>query len=401
MSRQDNKPSLSSILFGVGAGILAAGAAAYGVKKLVECSQNEEPMKEKTFDDEDSDCGSRNEGASYMPREQEQTLHTQLTHYYRSYVQVPNKEMKLAQKVVDDVKKMFLDYMRHHVSDIPVVDLLDTGSATEGLKVIRADEFDVMIQLGLDQDQWHIEHADEAPGYWQITNTSVGIPSEWTRLCSGNSLQPSLIISRFQSIIQKMINIPCKYGIRPSVHGPAITLNVTYTDDMGNLKRLDIDFVPAVCLDNTWVVAKPHPEALRMVNTLLWRQSFSLLEFKKIDKYNYKTASCHRMCLMIMKAIRLNHTAQLKPLSSYVFKTILMHLLDEEEDWRDQAVPERILDFLSALQDYLRDGVLPNYFCHGMNLLQDVPQITRENIRQFILRSMTKRGVASLLKTDY
>lgn len=315
--------------------------------------------------------------------------------------------MDQATRVVEDVKKMFLRYCHDKLPDLDILGLRNTGSAEEGLKVIKADEFDVMIHLNLDSQRWHLEESDLAPGYWYIkTSTDVITAQSFSpspRQISGSLLQPNMIIRQFQSIIQKSVNLGgTKYDIRTSTHGPAITLAVTY-EVYGEQRHLDIDLVPSISLGSTWLVAKPHPLAQTdpAQYASLWRQSFSFDEYQRINVDLAQRGACHQKCLMILKAIRLNHFSQLGALSSYVYKTLLLQQMALEEDWSDEALPERFYDLLMGLKQALSEGRLDNFFCPGMNLLAGMRAEALENIRYFVIKKMTQDGMLSLLKTNH
>ena len=417
------------------AAVSAAGAllglAAYGIKKVydqyeesnrnrAEAQHAEKVRSVETYDDADypSTSRGRNQAASSSTGAaaasgrssaamssaiRDEPLHVQLDHYYKTYCQVPRWEMSRAKEVVDDVKKVLLRFVQRHLPEMKVVALRDAGSVEEGLKVIHADNFDVMIHLELDPQSWILKECEHSPGYFSITlKDDAMVSHDLQNQSDGNSLSPSLVVSRFQSIIHRLTGQPdAKYQIQNCSNGGRITLSVSYSIQ-GREKSVKIHLVPAVVLNSTWVVAKQHPRASVIPgHENLWRESFAMDEHSHLNANpNLPLVSCHRKTLMIIKAIRLNHLSQLGPLSSYALKTVLMHMLDQEDEWSDMVLSERIFDFLLALKQYLTNRELPCYFCPEMNLLEGVRPETCDSIRHFIIQSLDS-GIIDLLKTDY
>ena len=307
--------------------------------------------------------------------------------------------MSRAKEVVDDVKKMVLNFAREHLRELRIVALRDTGSTEEGLKVVKADEFDVIVHLELSPDDWALKEAENAAGYWAVVQKNPEA-NTLDDLCIGEYLNAGLTVNHIQTLLQRMVNIaPCNYEIRNA--GPDMAVSVTYNIH-GRSKMLEINFIPVLNQNSVWVEAKPHPRASVIPGyENYWRQSFAMDEHRHLLRNPSLTPdSCHLKCLQIMKAVRLNHFTQLGPLSSYALKTILMHMIDQEDEWTDQVLSERMFDFLLAMKQYLTARELPNYFCPEMNLLEGIRPESCDAIRSFIIRKLDS-GIADMLKTDY
>ena len=88
--------------------------------------------------------------------------------------------------------------------------------------------------------------------------------------------------------------------------------------------------------------------------------------------------------------------------SSYVLKTVLLHMMDEhrdEEDWKPAMLTERVLDLLQSFSDALDKGRLRPYFetnC-DCNLFEDFHPDSLTKLRDFIQKRLGKNKVHSLL----
>jgi hypothetical protein len=73
-------------------------------------------------------------------------LEKELLLYYNKYVNISDCEMIRAKQVLEDIKSFVSTFLQKQYPNV-LGDLIDCGSCKEGLKVIRPDEFDVMIPL--------------------------------------------------------------------------------------------------------------------------------------------------------------------------------------------------------------------------------------------------------------
>ena len=400
------------------------GLAAYGVKKVYDEYEEQKQRQcqregayggkpanicEVDDDEDDEDYPSRNKAStssspSRTSRSQlevrDEPLQIQLDHYHKTYCMIASWEMDRAKEVVEDVKKMILNFTRQNLRAFRVIALRDTGSTEEGLKVIKADEFDVLMHLELDPETWILKESEAAAGYWAVTKRDPVSSDSLDEFCNGQHLLPGSVVKHVQAMLERMVNFTSgKYEV--SNAGPAMTLSVMYNIH-GRTKRLEVNLIPVLNQNSVWVEAKPHPRSSVIPGyENFWRQSFAMEENQHLkNNPNLLPGSCHLKCLRIMKAVRLNHFTQLGALSSYALKTVLMHMLDQEDDWTDQVLSERIFDFLLALKQYLTAKELPNYFCPEMNLLEGIRPETCDAIRSFIIKKLDQ-GIADMLKTDY
>ena len=317
--------------------------------------------------------------------------------------------MQRAKRVVEEIKQMVMSHLQETCPSLGIGQLMHTGSVYEGLKVIRPDEFDVMMPLKLEPKIWKLDEGKAslrgADGYWFVRRKELGsIPlgaSPWDKSLIGDCLSPSKIISRFIGLIQKGINrqeSTSEYEIRLRKSGPAITLDVRYD----GYKHLSIDLVPAVSVGGVCVVAKNHPRALQSFSDTdfqnLWRRSYSEEEKDKLRKMDLQDGGCRLKCLRIVKAIRLNHRQQFGMLPSYVYKTLLFHLVDMEDEWHQEALAERIIDMFKTLEGYLKSGNLDHYFDPHVNLLEGCSPTSLNDLACYIARIVGRNDWSRLLQ---
>ena len=95
-------------------------------------------------------------------------LNDELLKYYQKYVHINDRTTGEAQAVFKTVKFQIADDLRQtlllELPGVGIEGFIDTGSAKEGLKVVRPDEFDVMIlyKLGRKDDyEWVMTPSDE------------------------------------------------------------------------------------------------------------------------------------------------------------------------------------------------------------------------------------------------
>ena len=376
-----------------------AAAVAYGAKKLYDSLSDNTPNTPEQIHSRSGACTI-----------QELCLKDELEIYYQTHVKINPSKMDEAQRIVDEVIGGVEQHLRSKYPSLSIGSLQQVGSTTEDLKVVAPDEFDFMVPIGLDPSVWKLEnaaHSDihRAPGFWLLRKVNWS-SSGLGNFMDGNYLSPAKIRSSFQgTLMQFFSNYMGRYRIRVSTPGPSVTLTVIF--DSG--QELSIDIVPTLSLSmqHVKIVGKPHPLSLRGNGAYdtLWRRSFSIKEGTKLRHMSTDKA-CHTKCLKILKAIRLGN-AQLRMLSSYHLKTLLlhqMHLYSAESDWSHEALEDRFVGMVKALHSCVKDRHLPHFFTPEVNLLAHLQSDEHEqdalfNLEKYLARVIRKHDFASLLNT--
>jgi len=358
------------------------------------------------------------------------TLNDQLLKYYKDYARIEDADMEEAQTVFGIVKKEIADNLNEKLRlQLPDFEaFIDTGSAKEGLKVVTPDEFDVMILYNLGQEddyEWVMIPSDaennHAPGYVFIHQSMNAIQLESVPLITltndQDNLSPARLRDYFHGAFEKIVNSSrsrlSNQNIQMSLRtqGPSMQIDVKF--GLRAEKKMSIDFIPTMVIDDDWFVPKPYKTCQKPESQLqniswqgdLWRWSYSRQEMNEISQFGGQGGQIgcdgHRKVLMIIKAIRLNHHSEFGIFSSYHYKTVLLHLLNERacpENWSDDKLADRFKDFLNALGNFLKMKRLPHYFDCSVNLLEGVSQ-TKLNHLQGYLERLEEKDFQLLLNT--
>ena len=225
------------------------------------------------------------------------SLHEALLDYYAIYVNVPEDDLSLAKTVVEDVKESFAAMVEVLMPNHPLVALVDIGPAAEGWKVIRPDEFEVVIHLALDPQVWELVDGGQtllaAHGYWMVKRTHLEFFSRGTkpydRYLIGEYLSPTKVKTAFLDMTNRVSNWKTRYVIKSSVVGPAIKLTVEYGLEEQR-KRLTIEFTPGVRLGDTEVISSSHLKSnVDHCYENLWLQSFGQQEIETVTSWRPPT----------------------------------------------------------------------------------------------------------------
>lgn len=291
-----------------------------------------------------------------------------------------------------------------------------TGSSYEGLRIRRADEFDINLIMELPVHKGKFEIFAERPGYvsYKITadckkylKDNVGKPElhALSRLFDEDlKLHPKLWREWFQSVVDKARNSytpPLEedgsksFELTARGSGPARTLHV----DLPDKSVIDIDLVPVLehgfdhlpervrrCQwynkvsseqndSNKWVMV---PKPLKDDDSV-WR-----MNFPDVEKKLMKDWECMKPTIRLIKALRDRHKWAL---SSYSMKTVVIrHRLEKEDKvyWQNENRWTVLIDVLKRLRENLDpSGPGIRYvFDDDVSLIPDMSVDTRKNIAQ-------------------
>lgn len=350
--------------------------------------------------------------------------------YFWDYVKIRAKAMNRAERVLSDIKRQVLWILQRELPHFEIRQLETVGSTVENLKVVRPDGFNVLVRLHLKPGARCITNdvTIQAPGY-----SLIGMESECHRSIHkylegsylknldevssdgepnhkyqrSQYLSPKKIRSEFQRILQQFVlNHYLKYSISVSSHNPT-ALNVLY--DKG--QHMLVDLVPVVNIDGQDLMAQPPPLVQKKTGgkeLLLWMKSYSAQEAKKIASIT----KCQRKCLMIMKAVRLNNPEKFGPVSSYVLKSILLHLAEKKSGGNDangnqlhdrKVLVHQLQRFLQEMINVLGRGHLQPYFEEDprCNLLEVYDRERLMILRNFLWDKKNRREIHTLLRENY
>ena len=222
------------------------------------------------------------------------SLHDSLLDYYTGYVDIPEMDQQLALTVVDDVMESFRYVMAELMPGLKLKGLVNSGPSAENLNVIRADHFQVTLQLALDPKVWELVDAGQtllaAYGYQMVKRTHLEFFSRGTtpydKFLIGEYLSPQKIKAAFLDLTNRVNNWGSIHKIQSNVIGPNVKLHVVYGEEDGERKTLTIELIPGVKLEGTQVLATTHARTPRdPCYDKLWMQSFAEEELKHLTSW--------------------------------------------------------------------------------------------------------------------
>ncbi|XP_033110280.1 mitochondrial dynamics protein MID51-like [Anneissia japonica] len=304
--------------------------------------------------------------------QQPSPLLEELIYYYDTHVKIPAPKQNRASEVVDKIKSNLQLFMEDSETFV-FGDIMCQGSSYEGLKVIKPNEFDLLLPLILKNSEWRYNKVENGYVFIKKLQRSHDTMTPYDKVIVNYVyLSPIDIRRNMQSILHKVlekIRRSCNVHVTLRENGPALTLQVRYD----NSCEMSIDIVPSISMRGKLFVAKRHPESdLYQCRTddnkynNLWRVSFSKEE-KLIIKEMDENDECLQ-ALKILKTIRVRKgkSSPLNKLSSYHLKTCMLHLnADRSIESRHQDKLDNCFkDLLRKLIEFLEDEKMPSFHDH-------------------------------------
>lgn len=284
-----------------------------------------------------------------------------------------------------------------------VSDLQFQGSSYEGIKVMtnRTDlEFDCLVLLTGGESLQKIPGEEwlEEEGYVRFEIDRADKPMRRKFAGGSTVLSTRLVKENFFGQLQKAVNaLGYSNDIILRSHGPAAQMDVMKPGTRTLWYSVDMvagfEVAAGVPGQTEIYVAKPHKKRCKKSS---WRRSFSKEEkdmMNDIDADN----GCRKPCLRMLKVLSKIDPA-LKPLQSYFFKTTLLTMVrDESKSWDQTQLGLRLVDLLRKIQNYLKEKILPHYFCPSMNLLIGFKAKTMKKVVKHIDSLLSNEQVMSNL----
>ncbi|XP_068751496.1 uncharacterized protein [Montipora capricornis] len=311
-------------------------------------------------------------------------LTQQLRRYSAEHVKITKNDIDQTKQLVDKyIKNEVLQYMCSN-SALPISKQEYTGSLYERLKTEAADEVDVMVVLQTDKHDITKQDAG-VPGFVLLKTTPDSPFQKYTN-ADGYIIPEKLRASWFFGLVQKAVNnLKEKYSPSPiklevHAHGPAVQLDITVNSSG---KKLSADLVPSFQLSPTeYFVAKSYTgkKVPPADPKLLWRQSFSVKEKARLLDMDKEDQGCRHELLRIIKTM-IRAESSFAKVTSYHLKTIfLQYNSNSGLQWGSDMLGERFLEYMEMLYKALDGKVLNHFWVRCINLLEDIPSETLENM---------------------
>ena len=312
------------------------------------------------------------------------SLTQKLRRYSADHVKISKEDTDRAKRIVDSyIKDEILQFISN-TSPLPISKHEYTGSLYERLKTEAADEVDVMVVLQTAKEEV-IQQDCGVPGFVLLKAKKDSALQKYSNI-DGFIIPEKLQKSWFYGLVQKAMNeltaksptLPVELEIH--AHGPAVQLDIT---DKDSGKKLSADLVPSFQLGPTeYFVAKTYTgkNSPACDPKLLWRQSFSLKEKARLQEMDKEDHGCRHELLRIVKAmIRAEPT--FAKLTSYHLKTVFLRYNSNPKlSWSADNLGERFIEYLEKLHAAVDSKVLDHFWVTGVNLLDNIPSKTLENM---------------------
>ncbi|ELT92868.1 hypothetical protein CAPTEDRAFT_196697 [Capitella teleta] len=310
---------------------------------------------------------------------------TVLKTYYDQHVSIDKEEKK---KMDDIYISLKIDIKNYLELPFTIGGLIDRGSNPEELKVIKQDEYDLLVKLNVSGSYWTSQVHEEDSRYMSIKARGKD-PNVPANLIKDGKLSAAHVRNNFHSAVQKYVsnyNRRNNLKLALSTHGPAKTLHVK---DVSGKQLFDVDLVPLVKLGKNWLIGKPHDKAKNMQPDVpegcLWRRSFTHREshaLKCIPKGD-------REILKIVKTMRHYNDKQMGMLSTYVYKTAFLRWYNHDSksvpDFKALSMWTKLVMYFAYVADTLRKERLYPYFDQDNldNLLDKRKESALSNLAQY------------------
>ena len=203
-----------------------------------------------------------------------------LLEYYYQYGYIPEEEMSFAESFVFDILRFFEKCIEEDRkdSDPRIIEFVKSGSVAEKLKVVKPDEFDVMIHIDLPKSTkcYTFKSHDTFPTGYVICQVkrshtfSSGLKrcfresEEFGYCLAPEQLAFSWLMGKLERSINKYKSDSPKALLKLRQSGPALMLEITPLSDNDRLPRvIRVDLVLALKLsedDSRFAVAKQAKE---------------------------------------------------------------------------------------------------------------------------------------------
>jgi len=385
----------------------APSSSEHGSPRYLNWTDDHQEPRGPIFSENASESfgGARPKTSAQSPLSPKRSLSDDLHDYYHNYVMISPAKMSASSSIVENITGLLSSRLQGaplelDSSTLPTVqEIKQVGSVSDRLRVITCSEFDFHVIINLNEDNLEIESTGS--GKWHIMETGLHVNGK------NGEISAFIFMDSLKYTCERIcsdVDIPVSVAVEVSRLGSSLRLVVGYFDEAAMTDcKLFINLRPAIIYEGKCLVPT---EACTSINPTPenggkeWRLSHVEEEDRLMDRYG-PSIDTHRAVLKIFKAIRLNFPQEFGVLSSYHYKTILLHLLDDQSDeneWCDSVLSERFIDFLVELGSCCKEKLLMNFFERDVNLLENVPLESLQNLSQFINKILGRNDFTSLLE---
>ncbi|XP_022539020.1 cyclic GMP-AMP synthase [Astyanax mexicanus] len=323
-----------------------------------------------------------------------------------------------AARLVNKLKTDLLKFLKDNQEQPFFRDVspITTGSYFELVKIIKPNEFDIMLKLQTSSRlTWKALEKYNGAFYTVSLQRPARSEIRHFLLEDERTISSSKIMKEMHNLVQRFIKsyqVPAGEGRwvvhRRQINSPAVTLGLVNEDD--GTEIMSVDIVPALEVPQGWpeaaragpdvdkwlgkntrrkfvaqpvyfVPKRPKQRNLSDVEKESWRISFSHIEKEMLRFHGNRRTCCERNeirccrkeCLRLLKCLfeGLKERYKLEHLCSYHGKTAFFHNLSvrcEDSLWTPGQLSHCFMRLLCDFENSANKALLPHFFVRNYNL---------------------------------
>ncbi|NXO01939.1 MID49 protein, partial [Rhinopomastus cyanomelas] len=321
------------------------------------------------------------------------TLQEKLLSHYSSRLAKPKVEAAFTRQLARSICTQLQNFLRTKCPELPFGSLFLRGPLLDGLGAPAVDHIHFMLPVVLEAALWSLIPGEDTvvrnPQYWMVKRTDLEyFPrgcSPWDRFMVGQYLSSNALNETLHKMLVASINWPAIGSLLGSIIYPVVASQELRLEVQHDQVELSITLFPVVEMEDKVLLASP-PEGL-VEN--LWLESFYRAEVSKVKELDASDTGVRQQCLCILNDICRSHPA-LHKLSGSPLSHVVLHLSATSLDWAEESLADRFQQVLEELVGYLEKGVLPSYFNHKINLLNELSEEEIDEMGFMLYRAISE-----------
>ena len=159
---------------------------------------------------------------------------------------------------------------------------------------------------------------------------------------------------------------------------------------------LKMNLMPPLVIDSKCLLAEPVTESTDDSDvSKKWHQDFYMQEDQLLQ--GSVGSSYVTKCLCIVSSM-CHRNSHLDVISDDMLRTVMLHLLEEEDDWNKQSLPGRFIDLFISLECYLLDSDLSQCFLPSVNPISCLQSSITDELNHYVSGVIGMNRFRELLK---
>ena len=293
-------------------------------------------------------------------------LHSELLAYTLSYITIAESAVISAKQILNKFSNNLESVLNVQIRQIKWDHITENCAMSDFILVRYANEFYMTLPFSLAGSNWSYESNTSSGRSTKNTVVANAPLSNYSEFLNGDCLSSKKLVISVIRVIQSLKCDTFRCEVDDMTHS-----NLHVRIILANHETIMLHICFNMMLENTGIVLMPDSFDGWQISTRNMLEN-KLKSFSSHD-------SCGTSVLRILKAVQLNHPHLLSKLDSFAWFSVLFHVSDYENEWDLTHLPERFLDLLKALEKYVEERHLPDYFNDQCNYLAD---FTDEDVNQ-------------------